>query len=177
MPAGSGAIRGGSKKAPTRSYFTPNTPTAHHAHRGERCGLYFFVGTWWAWWAWRATPARAPGRCQAAATARAHRRRPSRPREHSKTTSGRRQPALHGVWHSCSARQGTRQAYADVIAREQDGAAATPHRHSLISPRLPRNACVLGRAALAAPLLSADLALRSTLSSLQTASNRHDKGG
>lgn len=38
-----------------------------------------------------------------------------------------------------------------------------PHRCSLIPPRLPRNACALGRAALAASLLSADLAIRSTL--------------
>ena len=45
------------------------------------------------------------------------------------------------------------------IARERE-VQPLPHRRSPNTARLPRNACALGRAALAAPLLSADLAIR-----------------
>lgn len=48
------------------------------------------------------------------------------------------------------------------IARERE-VQPLPHRRSPNTARLPRNACALERAALAAPLLSTDLAIRSSL--------------
>ena len=51
-------------------------------------------------------------------------------------------------------------------------------RHSSLNPRLLACNCIRARARSACcSLLSAHLALRSTLSSLQTASNRHEQGG
>jgi len=48
------------------------------------------------------------------------------------------------------------------IARERE-VQPLPHRRNPNTARLPRNACALERAALAAPLLSTDLAIRSSL--------------
>jgi hypothetical protein len=100
----------------------PPRPPARHEKKRER---ELFYRAWRAWRVWRVWPARAPGRCQAAAAARACRRRPSQPRQRSKTASGRRQPALHGVRHRCSARQGTHRACVDLHRTGERGAAAS----------------------------------------------------
>ena len=67
------------------------------------------------------------------------------------------------------------RAYADLLARDRT-VQPLAHRRSLNPARLPRNACALARATLAAPLLSADLAIRSTLS-LYRLHRRHERSG
>ena len=70
------------------------------------------------------TPARAPGRCRAAAAARVRRRGPCQARQRSKTASGRRQPALHRTRHRCSTQEGTHRACVDLHSTAERGAAA-----------------------------------------------------
>ena len=104
---------------------------------------------------------RPPARwAQRSTTARARRKLPRRSLQLAHTTHA---PA-HGIG-------------ADLLAQEQDGAAAcaTQQLESCCSPAAKsiraraRSACC--------SLLSAHLAIRSILSSLQTASNRHEQGG
>ena len=113
------------------SRFTPTTHPPTHQARTRRwapelsCGGGWWVGGWvGAAAAFPPTPARAPGRCRAAAAARVRRRGPCQARQRSKTASGRRQPALHRTRHRCSTQEGTHRACVDLHSTAERGAAA-----------------------------------------------------
>ena len=108
------------------SHPPPTHPPTRRAREGGRPN-FLVVGGGWVGGCCRcfpSTPARAPGRCRAAAAARVRRRGPCQARQRSKTASGRRQPALHCVPHRCSTQQGTHRACVDPHRTGERGAAA-----------------------------------------------------